>query len=220
MEKLTQMPAQKEEVSEISKEAIFETIVINDIISAFINDLEDAEADEDTVKEFTEELSNLSEVDIKGVLSMPKELRMRNFPQFVKDIEDGKTTPQTIIQKLAEQARTYGYTLGYHATNSKIIPQDSTWTINGTEVDDRDDRAMAYYSETYEDIFRADRRKFLYIVRSIIGENTDHRRDTSNNWGRAATLSIVDEIDLQKTDELVEEIYNKEIKNTKQKDAA
>lgn len=218
MEKFTPTPVKNQEVSEISKETIFETIVINDIISGFMNDLEDAEADEQIIKEFTEELSNLSEADIKGVLSMPKELRLKNFPQYVKDIEDEKTTPHTIIQKLVDQARTYGHTLGYHATNNKIIPQGSTWLITGTEVDDRDDRAMAYYSETYEDIFRADRRKFLYIVRSTVGPGTDHRRDTSNNWGRAATLSIVDEIDLQRTDELVEEIYNKEAE--KQKDVA
>jgi len=219
MEKFTPEPVTTQESSDISKETIFETIVINEIISAFIHDLENAGADEDMVNDFTEELSLLSEKQIKGVLSMPRELRIKNFPQYVMAIENEDQTVHDIVQRLATQAESNGYTLGYHATNNKIIPTDSEWTINGTEIDDRDNRAMAYYSETYEDIFRADRRKFLYIVRSIRGENTDHRRDTSNNWGRAATLSIVHEIDLKKTDELVEDIYNTEVKNNK-KDAA
>ncbi len=221
MEKFTPepAPATKQESITISKETIFETIVINEIISAFIHDLEDSGADEKMIQNFTEELSLLSETQIKGVLSMPRELRIKNFPRYIKAVEDEDQTIHDIVLTLATQAESNGYTLGYHATNNKIIPTDSEWTINGTEIDDRDNRAMAYYSETYEDIFRADRRKFLYIVRSVRGENTDHKRDTSNNWGRAATLSIVHEIDLQKTDDLVEDIYNKEVKNT-QKDAA
>src|SRR3989344_1726477 len=52
-----------------------------------------------------------------------------------------------------------------------------------------------------------------------IGNNTEHKRDTSNNWGRASSLSIIHKIDLAKIDEKVEERI-KQAKEEIRRDAA
>ncbi len=205
----TESILEKHTIAEI-KEGIFNTLITTEIIKAFSDDLENAGADEDLIKDFKLEMKTLPEEEIKGVLSMPKELRLRNFPKYVQQLENNETTIRAVISTLVEIAQKNGYTLGYHATNIQNIPHGEEWIINGTEVDDRDNKAMAYYSETYTDIFRADRRKYLYVIRSQISPDTDHKRDTSNNWGRASTLAIVHEIDLRKIDELVEERYKKQ----------
>jgi len=204
------------------KEGIFSTLIITNIIEAFSDDLEDAGADLDLVKTFKIELRDLHEEDIKAVLSMPKELRLKNFPRFISRLENNETTVREIIAELVTNAKKNGYTLGYHASNTRNFSHGGEWIINGKEVDDRDNKAMAYYSETYTDIFRADRRKYLYVIRSQISSDTDHKRDTSNHWGRASTLAIVHEIDLIEIDELVEERYKAEIleKSEKRKSAS
>lgn len=200
-----------------SKESIFEGLIMREIVAAFSSELEDCEFEPEERREFEIAISSLDEESIKGVLSMPKELRQRNFPQYLEDIRNGRKTIEEIVRSIADNARKNSFTLGYHVTNNQILPNGTEWLVHGKELDDRDDRTMAYYSLDYTNIYRAHRRKFLYVVRACIGPNTEHKRDTSNNWGRASTLSIVLEIDLADIDEKVE----KDLESIKQKkDAA
>jgi hypothetical protein len=59
----------------------------------------------------------------------------------------------------------------------------------------------------------------MYVIRAKVGEDTEHRRDTSNNWGRATSLSIIHKINLTDIDEKVEEKF-RELKNKEERDAA
>ena len=189
------------------KEKIFEVIIKNDIIEDFADDLLEAGFEHEQVAEFEQEMENLDEESIKGVLSLPKELRLRNFPKMIELINNQTKSINEIVSGLAKTAKENGYTLGYHVSNNDILPDGNQWMVNGTEFDDR---AMAYYSLDYKNIYRTHRNKYLYIVRAKVLEETEHKRDTSNNWGRAGTLDIIYKIDLPEVDEKVEEIFHDE----------
>ncbi len=79
---------QKEKVvlvgEKIEKENIFETFITKEIISAFSEDLVDAGFEDDEVLEFKNQIYTLDEGLIKGVLSMPKELRIRIFQNIFR----------------------------------------------------------------------------------------------------------------------------------------
>ncbi len=71
---------------------------------------------------------------------------------------------------------------------------------------------MAYYSLDYKNLYRKKRGSHLYIVRAETGSATDHKRDTSNNWGRTSTLSIIAEFPIAEIDEEVGKV-EQELKN-------
>ena len=194
------------------KEAIFNVLVINEIISAFSEDLDEAGFETEQISEVEKEIESCSEEDVKSVLSLPRELRLRNFPLYLKDIVSGKKTIHEIVLELTSIARRNHYTVGYHASNNNIFPIGNDWQISGKELDDRDDMSMAYYSLDYKNIFRTNRFKWLYIVRAQTGEDSTHKKDTSNNWGRAPSLPIVSQINLNNIEEQVESIYSAKIK--------
>jgi len=201
------------------KESIFKVLIMNEIISAFSNDLLDADFNGDEVKEFEKEISELDEASINGVLATPKELRLKNFRKYFELVESGKKTIHEIVADMARIARTYHYVLGYHASNNDISEDETGWTIQGKELDDRDNMTMAYYSLDYKNIFRAHRFKWLYVVRAQVGEDTTHKRDTSNNWGRAPRLDVVHRLNLAQIDEDVEKIYENKVEVAKEKGA-
>jgi hypothetical protein len=203
------------------KEMVFDTLIKNEILNSFTEDLEDAGFEEREIMEFQNELAKLNENEINGVLSLPKELRKRNFPKFKHELEEEKTAIPQIIGLLKQRAIQGGYTLGYHTSKADIPEENGEWKIKGTELDDRDNRMMAYYSLDYSNIYRVDRGNKLYVVRAEIGEDTPHKRDTSNNWGRADSLPIIHKIDLTKIDEEVESILKQlhEV-NKQERDAA
>jgi hypothetical protein len=64
------------------KEMIFDSLIIEEIIRAFINDLEDAGFDKEEVDEFLNEINKYDINSIKGILAMPKELRVKNFSKY------------------------------------------------------------------------------------------------------------------------------------------
>ncbi len=220
MERLNNIvPIENKDVLE-DKEMIFDSLIMAEIInSAFVKDLEEAGFEKEEIDTFLLELDKFDENSIKGILAMPKELRGRNFPKYKKMIDEGKTVPHEILSNLDQIAKKNGYTLGYHASKIEIPASENGWDVKGTELDDRDSRLMAYYSLDYKDIYRADRGDKLYVVRAQTGKDTAHKVDTSNNWGRADTLSIVHKIDLAKIDEQIENKL-KEIKEQRQRDAA
>jgi hypothetical protein len=196
------------------KEKLFDVIIQKEIINAFEDNLIDVGFDDEQIKEFVLAITSYDEETLKGILSLPKELRLRRFPVFFQEYQKGKEI-KSIVADMAESARKNGYTLGYHVSNNQIIPEGNEWVVHGKELDDRDERYMAYYSLDYKNIFRANRCKWLYVVRAHIGEGTSHKRDTTNNWGRASTLPIVHQIDLVEVDEAIET----KIANDKKKDA-
>jgi hypothetical protein len=203
-EKISHMDPERE------KDHIFDILVMNEIVSAFSDDLADAGFEDYQIKEFEKQIESLEEEQIKSVLATPRELRVRNFPKYFELVNSGSKTIEDIVKEITQHAQRKSYTLGYHVSNSEILRNGDEWVVNGKEVDDRDDRAMAYYSLDYANIFKTHRCKFLYVIRAQTGEDTDHKRDTSNNWGRASTLPIVHQLDLLKINEQVEEVYRSE----------
>lgn len=188
------------------KEIIFDSLVIEEIINgAFVKSLEEAGFEKEEVDAFLSELAKFDTDSIKGILAIPKELRDRNFPRYKQIIDKGETNIEEILQKLDRAAKENGYTLGYHASKTDIPNDTENWDVKGTELDDRDNRPMAYYSLDYKDIYRVDRGNILYVVRAQTGKNTPHKLDTSNNWGRADSLSVVHKIDMVKIDNQIEE---------------
>jgi hypothetical protein len=220
LEVLPQIERETVEEAFSKKEHIFDVLVINEIISAFSDDLLDAGFEKEEVDKIEKEIESYSEQDIKGILSLPKELRLRKFPEYLKDIENGKKTFQDMVVDLTSIAKRNSYTLGFHATNNEIFSNGNEWEITGTELDDRDNMSMAYYSLDYRNIFRAHRFKWLYIIRAQTEEGSTHKRDTSNNWGRAPSLPIIHEINLVRLDEQVEEIYREQMNQESKKDAS
>lgn len=195
----------KLEGANFDKETMFDSIIFEEIINAFVDDLEEAGFEKEGIDQFLQEIYKYDNESIKGVFAMPKELREKNFPKYKEMIDSGKKSIKEIVEKIKTDAENNGYTLGYHTSKIDIEPKNGAWEVKGTELDDRDDMTMAYYSLDYKNIYRIDRGDKLYIVRAKIGENSEHRRDTSNNWGRATSLSIVHKIDLKKIDEEIDE---------------
>lgn len=219
MEKFEIPLGNDEKIVSEEKEFVFETLIINEIINAFISDLEEFGFEKEEIEDFLKEIDKHDEESIKGILAMPRELRERNFPKYKQDLDDRKTTIKNIVKQLKNIADKNGYTLGYHTSKSDILPNGSSWEVKGMELDDRDDRPMAYYSLDYKNIYRIDRGNNLYVVRAKTGQDTEHKRDTSNNWGRADSLSIIHKINLTDLDEKIDSKL-KELESKRLKDAA
>ena len=202
-EKLLEMPneqwAEKRLMQEV-REAVFEDIIIRDILDIFKSELLDFDFSDEQISEFESELSKYENAESRSALSMPYELRQINFPRFIADVEGNRIKISGLVEKIVKIAKERGYTIGFHTSEKDLVPQDGKWDITGYEFDDRDERAMAYYSLDYRNIYRAKKKKFVYIIRAQTGEGTDHKLDGKNNWGRASTLSIVHKIDLEKLD--------------------
>jgi hypothetical protein len=204
-----------------SKEAIFSSLVINHVLETTEESLENTDYDDNEIEAFKETLAGLSSEEIKGVLSLPYELRETVFASYKKRIENGDCTPERMVDELNTLAKEHGFTIGYHASNINIDPEISAhnmpkkWNIIGYEMDDRDDVSMAYYSLDYENVYRKHAGKYLYLVRAETGEQTSHKKDLSNNWGRAPQLSVIEKIDIREFDEKTEKIYQELSKNKK-----
>lgn len=213
MENIDLTTAQPEKEIIDDEEMIFDTLIKGEIIEAFVADMEDSGFEKEEIDEFLMELEKVDEKSIKGILSMPEELRKRNFPVFKRKIDEGKMSIQSMIDNMKEVSQKNGFTIGYHTSKVDIPKEGEKWEIKATELDDRDDRKMAYYSLDRKSLYRADRGTNLYVVRSEIGENSSHKRDGKNNWGRANSLSIICKVELPEIDLKIEE----ELKKLKEK---
>jgi len=185
------------------REEVFLNIVFKDLLENMEASLEEAgylETDEEHDR-FMEIFSSLSLENKKRLLSLPFELMERRFGIF----RSQNVPVEFMIGRLVEEAKTSGYTLGFHLSPFEIkIEQGKMWKIKGTDFDDRDEKKMAYYSTDYENLYRKGHQKYLYLIRAHLGENTDHKYDPSNHWGRATELSVVDRLDFEKVDEDLE----------------
>ncbi|MEK7099177.1 MAG: hypothetical protein AAB916_01520 [Patescibacteria group bacterium] len=196
-------PAISEEIGEKSREHLFRALVMEKLLGETEDALRDHDFSDEEIDAFERELRALPSERILGVLSIPYELRKTIFSRARERIDLGKEDVASWVRWLDARAQERGFTLGYHVSKTQIPrlrdqrdPDKETWMIRGNELDDRDDMKMAYYSLDYQNLFRKNRGMFLYLVRAEIGDETAHKRDIKNNWGRANMLSVIAEFDL------------------------
>jgi len=198
---------------EHKREQTFVAFMLSKIIEEFEEDLEDVFENESMTMEVVNEINSFSSEEQRMIMSIPKSIRQQRFRAlFNKYNQKGRFDAKSFVSDLFEDAKNNGYTIGYHASLAKISENESDWTVNPTGMDDRDDRPMAYYSLDYKNIFRKNRGRFIYAIRAETGHDSTHKRDTSNNWGRANKLSVITSVDLEEIDKRISEMENQEIK--------
>jgi hypothetical protein len=185
------------------REEIFLDIIFKNLLENTASSLENAGylETEEEYNRFIDTVDSLSSEDKKRVFSLPFELAERRF-----QILHSQNVPiESVIERLVKEAKESGYTLGYHLSPFEIKKAQGKngleWKIKGTELDDRDEKPMAYYSLDYDNVYRNRHQKNLYIVRAQTGEKSPHKHDPSNNWGRATDLSVIARADFEKMDE-------------------
>jgi|GEM_PF-1742525 len=210
VESKSKAPAEQER--ELTEEEVFRNLVNEGLFETFYDALDEAGFDDDELDQFKDAITSLPSERISGVLSLPAELRPIRLARFHEMSVSGKVTPEGIVSKLDEEAQEFGYRLGYHVSPERIEPEQSpdgrtAWTVKGYDPDDRDGgMPMAYYALDYENIFRKrPDARYMYVIRAQTGEGTPHKVDTSNNWGRAPGLSVIQEFDIREIEEEVRE---------------
>lgn len=196
------------------KEKVFLSVIFDKLADTFEDDLYDAGAEDEDVQYFRGKVAHRTQEEILGILSLPMDVRKNLFKKAFVESAAGNSAIDLIISTAISGHAAYGYTLGYHVSDKEIVPTKNGWNIAATEVDDRDDMKMAYYSVDYEHFYRKKPAKYIYFVRAETGENSSHKRDTSSRWSRAVSLSIVDKVSLREIDEEVEEIYKEALKKS------
>jgi hypothetical protein len=170
------------------RERLFNTLVAEKIIDKCSEDM----------ARINEEFASLTEKDKRAFLAIPAQLRVPLFARYAAAIAEGKNDAKGMVHEIVTNAHKYGFTLGFHLSPNNIRPKpNGSWVIEGREKDHRhDDRAMAYYSTTYNARYLKKNAPYLYAVRAEIKEGSGHYPDNNGEWGHAPTLSIVDQIDL------------------------
>lgn len=214
--KSERVPAEREKL----KEQIFSSIVFDRLVSRYEGLMVDLDFSEEDIDEYKRKLTLLGEEDEKRVLAIPYELQKTFFSKMKARVDTGEITVGEAIDALNLFAQEKGYTMGYHASKYDIQKTNNagreTWSIQATEVDDRDDMKMAYYSLDYSHVFRKRHPRYMYVVRAEMGDSTAHKKDLSNNWGRAASLSVVERFDIREIDMLVDNELRNNIDKKKQ----
>lgn len=222
-EKLKTLSQSEKEAIDQRREYHFQAIVQSRILQDMVESLEEADFEPEEVQELALALAALPEKEQKTALALPYEIRHRLFTRYHEQIASGALTPTEVVRDLLEKNTRRGYTLGYHLS-PKLIPKTrgmdgvEIWAIRGTELDDRDnDRElsnsnirMAYYSEDYLSRYKKKPGNYLYVVRGEIGEETSHKRDLNNRWGRAPSLSIISELDMRTVEKEIQDSLQKE----------
>lgn len=194
-------------------EQIFTTLMIEHLIEGFEEDLYEITKDEDQVAIILDAINAFDADEQKMILSVPQSIRKLRLAALFKKATHNDVFDATILTKeLLNNAQEKGYTIGYHTSPYKIVPEGSNWDVNPTGLDDRDNRPMAYYSLDYKNLFHKTRGKYIYMVRAETGTDSTHKKDTSNNWSRANKLSIITSVSLQEIDEKVAELSERKIK--------
>ncbi len=195
---------EKEKKVTLEKEFLFNEFIAGELNNAFQNGLEDADISDEHIEQINTELKKYSLREIKAMLAIPFELREQSLRKIKMELQQGKTAHE-IVANLDRIAKKYHFSVGYHISKQKI----SGSTIRATELDDRDDRMMAYYSLDYKNLFRKKRGAYLYIVRISEHEDSGHKKDNSNNWGRAPSLPIILELNMPAIDSAITEKLQK-----------
>lgn len=192
------------------KERFFLALIIDKVFEDYENDMYDADFDEGDVKYFRSTISKMNDDDAKTVLSLPADIRINFFKKFLEKCKNGEFATKDLAKYIINISKERGYTLGYHCSIKNIERRKGQeWKIIGTELDDRDDMKMAYYSVDYENFYRKKPAKYIYLVRAETGSDSAHKLDMDNRWSRAPSLSIVSKVDLHEIDEEIKEHFKK-----------
>lgn len=202
------------------KERIFLNIIFDRLFDVYEEDLYDAGYEEEEVARFEERLEQMTDEEIKSVLSLPKEVRRPLFERYRQEIENGSMRVEELVEQIRNDSMRFGFTLGYHVSMREIAPAGGEWSVDGDEIDDRDDMKMAYYSLDFENFYRKKPARYVYFIRAETGERSSHRLDQSNNWSRAPRLSVVARADLREIDETVEQLYKEFLPEIQKKTAS
>lgn len=192
------------------REYHFRAFVQSHLLNTLQNTLSEANFSPEEEDEFLSTLSALTETDQKSVLTLPFEIRGQLLSRYHDRIKNGLMMPADVVRDLLQKNKRYGYTLGYHLSNHQIPKKQAAWDVAGNELDDRDNMKMAYYSEDYLNRYKKKSGHWLYVVRAETGPESSHKVDLKNHWGRAPTLSIVDELDMRQVEQAIEEALEKE----------
>jgi hypothetical protein len=198
---------------ENAHEQIFVATINERLIEEFEEDLYDLTENDELVGKILDSINAYGAEDQKKILSIPKSIRKLRFSALLeKTSRGGSIDAGAFVKELFDDAKAKGYTLGYHMSQFKIPEESSGWDIDPTGLDDRDDRPMAYYSLDYKNLFRKNRGQYIYVVRAETGTDSTHKRDTSNNWGRANKLSVITSLSSKEVDEKIEKLEKEKIK--------
>lgn len=193
------------------RDEVFDSILFENILSAYEADLLDTGYSREQVQSFFSILNNLEEREQKKILSLAFEQRRLLFKNYLEEINTDKITLQDFIHEILEIATEHNYDIGFHVTNHRIekeVNRDKrvVWNIKGKEKDHRDnDLPMAFYSKQYRHLYGKKGYHYIYTVRAL----PDHRTD--GNWFRAPMLSIVSELAIE-PDKLIERIQKEVVK--------
>lgn len=183
-----------ETLSEI-KDMLFDEYMKQKLVEDFFDELTEY-LDDDHVDAMRGALTKHPEANVYATLSLPKELRTRQFTQFREGVEKGGS-PEDLMDDFVNRSSRYGFGLGYHTSAADIKPDEKSgrWEVVGREPDHRDnDLARAYYSSHYRHLYspkdhqiyvKKAMPRFIYIVR------TEPTHKTDGNWSRASRLSII-----------------------------
>jgi len=194
---------QFEKDTESMKDYIFNEYMKQHLVEDFFDELNEY-LDEAQVDAMRGVLASLGEDDKKiiSVLSLPKELRVRTFEVFEKEINEGRDASE-VMKSYIEKVSKYNFGIGFHTSPVDIAPNENMenqWVIKGTEADHRDDdRMMAYYSTQYRHLFKKRNPNFIYIVRT---DPSYHKTD--GNWSRADSLSVIMRVPFEEVYQSVE----------------
>lgn len=192
------------------RERIFRELVLSQMFDSMHESLENIDFSESDIDEFARALKGLSEEDRFIVLAIPFELKERFLGGYHKKIEGGQISATEMVTDILQKNKQYGFTIGYHLSDHQIPKEGKVWNIKGTEFDDRDEMPMAYYSEDYLNRYKKKSAKFLYTIRADFHPNGSHKRDLNNHWGRATSLSVIDEYNMQQIEREIDEQIGKE----------
>ncbi len=197
---------------------IISQLICEQVTEVLKDELSELEVEESVLAELEDIIKSYSVEDRLKILSFPAEIRPRVFSANLNILKT--LGPKDFVKKLFDLANDNGLGMGYHLSNADIqSTPDNRWDITGYEMDDRDDRPMAYYSEDWLSRYKDKgiRYKFLYMVRSDKSERTSHKVDLNNKWGRADRLSIIEKFNLDELSEEAEDIYNQFIEEKEEK---
>jgi hypothetical protein len=180
----------------VDPEGAFEALVFNTLIEDYKNDLKEAGFSDEDVFDFLMIVTSYKHEDRSKILSIPFELRKRQFIGFFNRFANKEIDMKDVVKEIYETSEEFSFGLGFHTTPYEIKKGfdkrgNQTWNVEGSENDHRDDDLrMAYYSRDFENIYTQKTFEHIYIIRA----KEEHKNDTK--WYRAPTLPIISGIDM------------------------
>ena len=184
------------------KESAFRSIILSTLNDTFIGHLDDVGFSEDEIHSIESTIGQMSFEEATVVFGIPASIVEKKFKKLLASVRAGELVATEIPHLLLIEAREKGFMVGYHNSSYEIHPNKTTgdWHVRATEKDHRDDdMPRAYYATSYKTLYRSKHSlKFLYIVRAL-RDNTK----TDGNWSRSNSLSIIEEVPLDRIDKWV-----------------